>query len=384
MTLFTADFAEPLQRHRDIVLFDQRGVGLSHPALDCGELDLITPGDFADAATDPYLDAFADCRNRFLADGVDIDAYNSAESAKDIADLAAALDYDQYNVYGVSYGTRLALTAMRDEPQHIRSVVLDSVLPLQGNVYADPTYEEALEELFRACSADATCRSVAPDLRGSFFSIVRDFDNQPAIVDTPRGGQFEVSGDDFLGFIFNAMYDTSYIPYLPADIVRIADGDTSPLGYLVRYAYYDLGTSLGLYLSVQCSEEVPFNGLEQVQASSHIDRIAEFTRQDVLARQADCRTWNVRKGPPAENEPVRSDLPTLILSGEFDPITPPSYARAAASTLSHGRVFTFPGYGHGVLDEGCSMSIMAAFLNAPDAEPDTTCISNLHAEFFGN
>jgi pimeloyl-ACP methyl ester carboxylesterase len=211
---------------------------------------------------------------------------------------------------------------------------------------------------------------------------VERLDAAPAIISLPDGSQLRVTGDDFIDFVFDAMYDTFYLPYLPADIVRVFNGDTGPLEYLAGYAYYDLGTSLGLYLSVQCVEEIPFNTVERVAQTSHIERIGAFTRNDVLARKADCEVWGVPSAAPFENDPVVSDVPALILSGQFDPVTPPAYAAAAASTLPKSHVVVLPGYGHGVLYEGCPMELMATFLADPESGPDPGCVAELRAEFF--
>lgn len=383
MQQFTLDFAEPIQRSRDIVFFDQRGVGRSVPALDCPEIDDA----FSEDRESPlYHSAIVDCRNRLRRDGVDLDAYNSIENAADIVDLAATLKYGSYNLYGVSYGTRLALTAMRDAPASVRSVVLDSPFPLQANLYGDgaATLEESLRELFDACHADAACSAFAPELQQTFFDVAARLDVEPVIIEAeaPDGEPFdvEIDGDTFVHLIFQSMYLTSFIPLLPAGIVLIGEGETDLLETLVAYSEYaSAGGSLGMYLSVQCSEEVPFNTSATLRPAVDptFARLSRSARSDVEEVRANCGAWSVDRAPRRENDAIRSGIPSLVLVGQFDPVTPPSYARETVRTLDHAYVFEFPGYGHAVLDNGCSMEIVAAFIDDPSADPDGSCIEGI-------
>lgn len=381
---FSRDFAEPIQRKRDIVFFDQRGVGRSQPALDCPEIDDAFAADLEGEAT--YASAIVECRNRLRRDGVDLDAYNSVENAADIADLAEALGYERYNLYGVSYGTRLALTAMRDRPQPVRSAILDSVFPLQANLYTDAaaTLEESLQSLFDACAADAGCRSFAPDLRQTFLDAAARLDARPLTIsqDDGAGGtsDFDVDGDTFVNLMFQAMYSTYLIPFLPSAIVLISEGSDEPLRSLASYADEAAGgNSVGMYLSVQCSEEVPFNTSATIRLARDpaLARLNPAASNEVDSIRSECGAWNVARQPLRENEAVRSDIPSLVLSGQFDPITPPSYARETVRTLDTAYLFEFPGYGHGILEEGCAMAIVAAFLDDPKTKPDGRCIDDL-------
>lgn len=382
MQLFDRQFARPIQRDRDIIFFDQRGVGRSEPALDCPEVDDVLFDD-----EEEFHLALVECSDRLRADGVDLDAYNSVENAADVADLARALDYQTYNLYGVSYGTRLALTAMRDAPDGIRSVVLDSPFPLQANLYADgaASFESSLRAVFDACDLDDECRSIARrnQLANTFFAIVDRLDAAPVTVEAEGVGglpyEVEIDGDGFMDLVFEALYDPFIIAELPAILVTIAEGNDGPLELLASYAaYFDYGSSLGMYLSVQCSEEVPFNDTDRIRAvRPEYRRLDAAAREQIASVRAGCGVWNVSRGDTRENEAVESDIPTLVLAGEFDPITPPEYGRDTARTLSRSFVYEFRGFTHGVLDAGCPMEIVAAFLDDPDAPPDATCVDEL-------
>jgi pimeloyl-ACP methyl ester carboxylesterase len=376
-TLFDREFAAAIQRDRDIVFVDQRGVGRASPALTCPEIGRIS---FRDA-DDPFLAALDACRSRLESSGVRLAAYNSRENAADIADLAAVLGYDAYNVYGVSYGTRLALTMMRDRPAGIRSVILDSTLPLEVNVYAENprAFEGALDAVFDACAADATCSGFAPNLRGRFFGLVDRLNASPVTVYVPDYYTAEpypvlVDGDGLLSIVFQAMYVPDAIAALPALIVLTEQADSDLLGL---YAYFSQAVTesiaSGMYLSVQCHEEVPFNTLDGI-APANAPSLNASTRNELSSMLDKCAVWRVPPASPQENQPTVSDIPALVLAGRFDPITPPSYGRAAAQSLTRATYLEFPWASHGVLDEGCAMDIVAAFLDDPEVPPDASCV----------
>jgi pimeloyl-ACP methyl ester carboxylesterase len=134
-----------------------------------------------------------------------------------------------------------------------------------------------------------------------------------------------------------------------------------------------------MYLSVQCGEEVPFNIASNVRQApgAAYQRLNIAAREEIESVRAGCSVWNVARGAPRENEPVVSDIPTLVLAGEFDPITPPSYGRDTARTLNRSHFYLFRGFSHGVLDEGCPMDIVADFLARPTLEPDVSCVDRL-------
>ncbi|HEX6305128.1 MAG TPA: alpha/beta fold hydrolase, partial [Anaerolineales bacterium] len=152
---------DAILEQRDLILFDQRGTGYSQPRLDCPEREALTPtlleGSLSQRAEqDAIVEALRECRERLTEEGVDLSAYNSAASAADVNDLRRALGYTKINLYGVSYGTRLGLTVMRDYPQAVRSAVLDSAYPPQVNLYTSlaPNAERAFNQLFAGCTAD--------------------------------------------------------------------------------------------------------------------------------------------------------------------------------------------------------------------------------------
>ena len=202
LPMFSGDFAAPIQSQRDIVIFDQRGSGRSQPALNCPEVSSYRDalGVLTTTEQDAEIDAqiFRDCRDRLVREGNDLSGYSSAATAQDIDDLMTALGYDRFNLYGLSYGTRVALTALRDLPAaRIRSVVLDSVVPLQASgVRTGSAVERSFDRLLADCAADPACDRAYPNLRQTTFDLIDQFNREPLIAHTDRSGhQPAVPGD---------------------------------------------------------------------------------------------------------------------------------------------------------------------------------------------
>jgi pimeloyl-ACP methyl ester carboxylesterase len=384
MQSFTPQFAGPLAE-RDLVFFDQRGTGLSRPRLDCPEYaaaaadaELLDPAE-AKETTDG---AWSACRARLEGEGVQINAYNSVESAADVSDLMSALNYSDWNIFGVSYGTRVALTALRDDPQNIRSVVLDSTVPLQANEAPELArdLETRLEALIAACAEDADCAARYPNLESTLFDLVADLETSPRTV---AGGTGEASGDvtirsDRVFLALRSLFSsTTHISRIPSLISDWAAGD---VGLLARSGF--LGSAAdafawGTERAVTCNEEAPFYSDEVIEAAT------TGVRPEIAAafepELHPCDGWGNGSPSDEENQAVSSDIPVLLLAGEYDMATSAANAMLASETLSNSYVLLFPATGHIVSfsHPECSLSIVAAFLANPMAEPDSGCIPAL-------
>jgi pimeloyl-ACP methyl ester carboxylesterase len=394
---FYDSYIEPFLKNRDFIVLDQRGTGYSEPHLDCPEeremyRETLDEQLTREESRAKDTDAIKRCHDRLAAEGINLASYRSAESAADINDLRLALGYAGWNIYGVSYGTRLALTVMRDFPQGVRSVVLDSSYPLQANLYAaiEPDARRAFDVFFNGCASDPTCNASYPNLRGVFFQTVDELNRNPvteSLISPFTGYHYEsvvVDGDGLLGFLFQALYSTDYIPVLPRVIYEVANGDTSLMaqimgGILVQFEEL---FSPGMHVSVQCSDEVAFTNSDEVAAAmAPYPELAGLTEGDAFSGLGIfpvCQAWGAAPPDPKENAPVVSDVPTLIMSGEYDPITPPQWGQQVADTLSHHFLYFFPGVGHGVATANdCTQAILHAFVNDPGTEPDTSCIAGM-------
>jgi pimeloyl-ACP methyl ester carboxylesterase len=374
----------PYLDERTLVLFDQRGTGYSEPSLNCPEFD-------AEDVNFPL----EDCRDRLEDSGIDLNMYNSRESAADVADLRVALGYDEWALYGISYGTRLALTVMRDHPEGINAVILDAVYPPHVRFWEEypANTSAAFEHLFTACAEDRRCNRAYPDLAEVFWETVgrlNDRAGEYVSIDPDTGIETDarLSGDGLINEVYNLLYSTSRIPYLPQVIYAMADGQYAQLealesGELLGFqAETDIEDSEGFYYSVECREEVPFLDLET--ALDNIERRPRelyFNTEYFLYRIFDdCANWDVDEADALENEPVRSDIPTLVAAGVFDPITPVRWAESAAQYLPNSTLIVVPNGGHGVIDsDRCTVRIARAFLDQPTRPLDTSCVEEIDA-----
>ncbi|MBX3080973.1 MAG: alpha/beta hydrolase [Anaerolineae bacterium] len=383
----------PYLGDREVILFDQRGTGLSEPSLNCEEMEQA----YIQVSDDPAkteLAAVQACHDRLLNDGINLSAYTSAENAADLADLRVALGYPTWNVYGISYGTRLALTLMRDHPEGLRSVIIDSVYPPEVNAYEEEAAntQQAFSVLFDGCAAETACNAAYPNLKQTFYALIDTLNDTPAPVNTvdAASGQTvadQLAGDDVADIVFQAVYSTSYIAELPSAIYAASQGDYERL-LTMRDGQYprtrqtdpDLTDSEGMFNSVECAEEIPFNSLDKAKAAAaQIDAsLQAWVLADLDITYATCAIWQVQSAPAIESQPVNSDVPTLVLAGEYDPITPPAWGQRAAANLSHSYFFTFPGMGHGVtFDDVCPQQISLSFLENPATQPDASCIKSM-------
>lgn len=386
-------------KDRDVIVFDQRGVGRSQPALDCPEVNQLIVDTLDDVlSTDETVrlsnEALTACAERLKAEGINLSAYNSAENAADVNDLRLALGYDQLDLYGISYGTRLALTVMRDFPEALRSVIIDSINPPQTSYNDVPqNYERALNVLFSDCAANAACKAAFPDLEQVFYETIDQLNQTPATFDvldptTQREREVKLDGDGFASYVFEALYATEILPSMPKNIYDVYNGDTRFLSLwtLLRLSQLD-AISTGMNYAVQCSEELPFDNAAAIQAAldeTNPALVGFARRGGVDPTQIElCAVWNAAAPNPVENQPVTSDVPTLVISGDYDPITPPQNGIDTAANLSKGYFFEFPGHGHGVIPSSdCALSIAQAFLNDPNTRPDATCLESVTAPDF--
>lgn len=397
----------PFLAKRDLILVDQRGTGYSTPRLDCPELLRL---DDMNLGTQM-------CRDRLTQAGINLAAYNSAESAADMNDLRLALGIEEWNLLGISYGTRLALTILRDYPQGVRSVILDSSYPPQVNAYEEHPINgaRAFASLFRDCAAHSACNQAYPDLDNRFYELVMQLNRDPVRYQledplTRQPLEKVLTGDMLVNQVFRALYSTEAIPYLPFGISLMTDGEYE-LGLAViegqvsaemaatsmKERAGEMGglslpvlevverespevQGLGVYNSVQCREELPFNDIQAIFASAN-GELPPALRDGFLgkieAAFETCSIWNVSAAGPIETQPVSSAVPALVLAGQYDPITPPSWGARAVESLSRSYYFTIPGAGHAVIDAGeCPRVLVASFLDNP-AHPDASCLSRM-------
>ena len=390
-----AQLLAPVYPNRDFILFDQRGAGLSEPALECPEFvqaafDLLGESD-PNVALQTVFDALMACRDRLVSEGHNLAAYNTVQNAADVNAIRIALGYDQINLWGGSYGSLLAQATMRDHPEGIRCAAINSVLPLEKSLFveASTTTSNAILQLLDACAADQACSSAYPDLQEVLFEVIDQLNAEPVpiTVTNPLDGQSYdeiLTGDTVLSNLVTFLYFTRIIPVLPQAIQDVHDENYELMTQLssIRLSLFE-ALSRGMTFSVMCTEDLIGRTPEDL-----LNIMAALPRQ--LAGSTDpeleieygifgiCENWPVEEADPWVKEPLVSDIPTLVLTGEFDPVTPPDYGQLVASHLSNSTFFELPGIGHDILVASeCAQSIIGDFIADPTQPPDASCIAQM-------
>jgi pimeloyl-ACP methyl ester carboxylesterase len=393
---FTVYFGAFNQK-RDVILVDQRGTGYSQPALDCPEntqmtLDTLDQDLSPGAASELYNKSLQACYDRLTAKGINLDAYNSAANAADLNDLRMALGIKEWNLYGISYGTRLALTALRDTRSGIRSVVIDSVEPPQFNPVSDPpaSFARSINLVFDTCTAEPSCNNTYPNLKQVLLDTVKKLNASSAkiqLVQPDLGGigtpgkklDAVMDGNSLLSLIFQLLYSSDMLPSIPALIYQARDGNFKIIASLQSQLLAQMkDISEGMHFSVECYEELPFDSLDKAEAAYRAE--GEFSGALGTAKSSfdSCQIWNVSKASNIETQAIHSDVPTLVISGQFDPITPPDLGKLAASTLSKSFFFEVPAGGHGPsLTVDCPQQMVLAFFDQPNSTPESSCLNKL-------
>ncbi len=505
-------FFAGLRQERDVIFFDQRGTRLSSP-LRCEAYtklmalvlppdedasagtpitplyagDITNPDDLLQAARERYGPAGAECAQQLEAQGVDLAQYTSINSANDAVALVKALGYDEYNLYGISYGTRLALEVMRNHgASGLRSVVLDSTYPPEVKTYellSISTHEVAMQ-LFADCQQDLACNAAYPDVKQRFISLLAQLRETPVIASDGTS----ISDRELINVMHSLTSRVEIAPYVPLLIDELERGDaetylgiaigslfaaaTTPdeasaglpeisaarqfvLGLETDLASQEeqeagtlsqalieldalshdrqtlrafienaiaesehaeararilttidamsdaevqevfavieqtitlddskiAGQSVAQYYSIECNERMPFQSFTHTVENAQqleIPDLALGKPEDLAKVFAICEKWPSGRAPDVEAEPVSSDIPTLILSGAYDNLTPISWNSSASRTLSNGTLLLVPMSGHAAITySACAEQIGQEFIADPTVAPDTSCLTDL-------
>lgn len=370
----TTGKGNPFLMERDLILLEGRGNAFARPSLACPDINVLRAQN-ADPAR--QTEAVARCRAALVASGVDLDGYTSAEAADDLDALRRLLGIRQWNLIGFSYGTRLAQTVLQRHPEGLRSVVLDSVLPIDVNYdeTAASSLRRAIDALLAACANDPACDTRYPDLHARFATLVADADRSGVAAPDRM-----LRGRDIVEAVGAGLQQPAIIPTLPRIISEAADGRLAGLLPLTRQTPSSF--NWGLRLSIWCGEEMPFETSLRMaaQTAPALDLGGVDNR---TATPEMCAAWRVSPADAKANQPVKSDVPVLILAGEFDPVTPPAWGRRLLRTMPNARFVQIPGQSHGAMFNRCGGQMTLAFLHDPGAPLSGDCIAKLPGTVFG-
>lgn len=374
-----------VNRQRDVIFIDQRGTGQSNP-LDCAPQE---PMDFSLSAQESFSLQESVLRDCLVGYDADLRFYTTPYAMDDINQVRQALDYPRINLWGGSYGTRAALVYMRRHPETVRSAVLDSVAPFRIQLphHALVDADNALRGLFALCHQQSACRQRFGDLESKTRQLIKQLDRNPRQIDvehplSQESIEVNVSGPLVAGLIRLALYQRDLGPILPLAIESAAEDDFRPLTLLLMLTEeISASMSLGMQQTILCAEDVMRpapQGSGDLNGKLSRDSILQL---DVVNQmQKTCEFWPRGTLPENYFEPVHSETPVLLLSGELDPVTPPRWADSAAETLPNSLHVRVPGAHHIASHVGCVGELILDFINtAAVDELDTGCVSAIEA-----
>jgi pimeloyl-ACP methyl ester carboxylesterase len=363
----------PLDVHRgrrDLIVFDQRGNGLSDPRM-CPELagsaqpqldpDVDSPIERA------WRDTLASCRMRLNAAGVRLETLSSVQVAHDLEWLRRALGAPQLNLVGNSYGSRIAAEAVRQVPAAIRAVNFSGpVPPAHHRVGIQPeSADEVFLTLFRRCAALPECAAAYPRLQAEYEAVLA------RLRETPFRVRFPASD---LGTGGELLVDELVMRIGLADLLvnrRLAAGVP-----LLIHTIFERGNDFLVRMAPQLARELLTGDQNPGTALAFWCNDGSVNRSSEALLRERCRAWLGDEWDDAGAEPLRSDVPALVDTGELDPRTPPSYARVLAAGLPHSHLVVVPWYGHEE-PSPCALHIARDFIDAPERALDTTCLQSV-------
>ena len=367
----------PVQRDRDIVLVDQRGTGASSP------LDCPSSTDTLAALTESESRGLDRLRTCLAGYDADVRRYTTEIAMDDLDDVRAYLGYDTINVYGSSYGTRAALAYVRRYGEHVRAMVLDGVAPsdMRLPLFSARDAQAALDVLLDDCASNRECGAVFSGLGARMHRLIARLEHDPvrARATHPRTGiEEEVTVDArfVAGVLFSALYSpltSSLVPLLVAQAERNEFESLFALALANEAAGNNL--SIGMHLSVTCAEDVGRFSPQELERAIG-DSVFGTYLADGLLRA--CEFWP--RGEVSDDffTPVITDVPTLVLSGEIDPVTPPRWGTSAVEHFQHVRHVTLPATGHGGVTTACGAELVFDFIERGTVDGlDLSCVSAL-------
>lgn len=369
-----------VRKTRDLILVDQRGTGDSHP-LQCDdalEQDIysITPEEFSEQDIKDCLASFSG----------DLSQYNSENAIRDFDAVRAALGHEQINIYGGSYGTRAGLVYMRMFPNSLRSVVLDSVGPIEVPIgLFGQSSARSFNLLLENCQKEESCQKAYPNLESEFNSLLARLVKEPAQVTIahPRLGtqtKFVISEAKLLGTLRMQLYSVGTRSLVPLVIHQAYLGNYMPLAGLVAQSEGGQGIYLGLLFNITCNEDFP----RISESDFEQDANNNFGGDDShFGFKMVCPIWPQYRPSEEFYQAVTADIPTLILSGNLDPVTPPSNGEHTAKSLPNNHHIIIENASHTVAMTTCASDIINEFLTSlKPKELDKSCIEDVPNESF--
>lgn len=344
-----------VRQQRDILLIDQRGTGRSN-LLTCDE-GAQSPLSF----DDDNADTLAETQKCLAKIDADVTQYGSLNAIKDFEAVRQHLGYKKLHVYGISYGTRMAQLYMRLYPAHLATVTLDGIVPMQQSVLEiGASIDRGFDLLFKDCQETTACHTQFPELKAEFDQVAASLAKAPVMenVYDPVTGEktmLTMTRGKFYGSIRMALYQANVRALVPHAIHQAAKHNFQPILGLYSLTIDNAGMAMGMHASVVCGED-----MHRITPAMREQAQHSFMGKTMLeGLEATCEVWKVPAVDDSFSEPISSDIPTLLLSGEIDPATPPSWGELAMEKLTNAKHFVAPYATHGVAYQSCANNLIA-------------------------
>jgi len=371
-----------LREKHPLVFFDYRGTGFSEPALCPGLKDSLNvfskTNPSANQKKEYEVALYKNCRELHLNEGVDVSSFSAMQLAADAEAIRKGLQITDWNVYGVSFGTTVALNMMRNHSKPIKGVILDSPFPPNAPWldYVRP-FDTCFKVLEKNIAADPITAAAFPAIRKDFVNAVQRLNTVPFKVRYGSYSSYDVTGDDFAWGIWSAMLSPKAIPLVPLAIKEVANGNDSILSKLI--GVFSQPNSYGKFSATQSRAIMCYEGrprkAEDAEASLR-KQYPDFASFISAFDEAICNVWRPDIATDIIFEPVISKVPVLIISGEYDPVCPPMFGDITAATLSKSVHLVVPSASHAAIHaDDCVRNIAVSFLLNPSIKPDKKCVN---------
>jgi len=377
-----------LRENHSLIFFDYRGTGYSEPVL-CDKLS-----DSVKAISNAKLPdetrilkttaAYSVCKEQLLKEGILLSDFSTLQSAADAEAIRKVLGIKNWNIYSVSHGTTVALNMMRNFPAHIRSVILDSPFPPNAPWmdFIHP-FDTAFSVLKNRLSQDPVYAKIFPSIKNDFVKITSRLSKTPFSLPKKHGNKNAVQSylfddGDFAWSVWTAMLDPYTIPLIPLALKEIAAGNDS---VLLQWALlFNDPNSFGKFALAQSKAILYYESKPRFEEETEKYLLKKFPEYASFItpglESALYYTYRPESAPSHYFKAVKSKIPTLVFSGEYDPVCPPFFATFTAKTLSNSSVIIVPSASHAAMFvDDCTRKIGREFYLNPGNKPDMNCVS---------
>ncbi len=371
----------PMREARDIILFDQRGIGYSSalPDMSFKAFDIMAKDANEEEELVLTTDMILEYQKKCEEQGSSPEYYNTIQNAKDVGLLFKHLGYEKYNLFGGSYGTRIARVVQDMFPEYIHSSVLDSPAPLSGDFLLNrlDSFSLALGRIFDYCENNVSCKEQYPNLKEDYFTAISKLEETPLTVTMNDSIPVTINAQDGIYLLRRLLYQNNAREKAPELVKAYIEGGGHVINEVLQFEYaLTGGLNLTMLLSVEKYENFNINNTASVIEASY----QEYPLIPVKLGFFDAfyqagMNWHPNSLPMEERKFQDSDIPTLLFVNRFDPVTPPKNGILFKENLTRAKLLILDEGGHGGGDDDCKNQVINDFMKDPNSELDTTCLN---------